>query len=172
MRVDSQGFSTGVQQQLVQQLATLCIDQRQVVATAESCTGGLVAAAMTNLAGSSEWFDCGFVTYSNNAKQQLLGVQLATLEECGAVSDATVAEMARGAISRSSATHACAVSGVAGPGGGTEEKPVGTVWIAWAGPAGVSQRRFLFPGDRAEIRERTVEEALKGLISRISSAAD
>jgi len=165
-------YSTTVQRELVQQLAALCVERRQIVATAESCTGGLIAATMTNLAGSSEWFDSGFVTYSNTAKQQLLGVQLSTLEENGAVSEATVAEMAHGAVSRSSATHACAVSGVAGPGGGSVEKPVGTVWIAWAGPTGVSQKRFLFPGNRDEIRQRTVEEALRGLIDCISSVAN
>ena len=132
----------------------------------------MIAASITNLAGSSEWFDCGFVTYSNNAKMQLLGVSSATLEASGAVSSETVSEMALGAVRRSDATVACAVSGVAGPGGGSAEKPLGTVWIAWAGQAGVRQQHFLFPGNRNKIRQHTVDEALRGLIECIKSVAN
>lgn len=171
MADEEDGSAATLQRDLVERLATLCKSEQQVVATAESCTGGMIAASMTNLAGSSEWFDCGFVTYSNNAKMQMLGVDSATLDNSGAVSSATVSEMAIGAVSRSNATIACAVSGVAGPGGGSAEKPVGTVWIAWAGPAGVRQQRFLFSGNRDEIRQRTVEEALQGLIDCINSDA-
>ncbi len=171
MTEEVDGFATTLQRDLAQQLAVLCRSARQMVATAESCTGGMIAASMTNLAGSSDWFDCGFVTYSNNAKMQMLGVDSATLDGSGAVSSATVSEMALGAVSRSNATIACAVSGVAGPGGGSVEKPVGTVWIAWAGPAGVRQQQFLFPGNRDEIRQRTVEEALRGLIDCINTDA-
>ena len=170
MHLEEDGFTTQLQRDLVRQLAGLCIAGQHVVATAESCTGGMIAASMTNVAGSSQWFDCGFVTYSNNAKMQMLGVDNATLNASGAVSSATVSEMALGAVSRSDATVACAVSGVAGPGGGSDEKPVGTVWIAWAGPDGVRQQHYLFPGNRDEIRQRTVEEALRGLISCIKSA--
>jgi len=172
MSDDREGFATAVQRDLVKQLAQLCKAASQVVATAESCTGGMIAASLTNLAGSSEWFDCGFVTYSNNAKMRLLGVEGATLAASGAVSSATVAEMALGAVSRSDATIACAVSGVAGPGGGSVEKPVGTVWIAWAGPTGVRRQHFLFPGNRDDIRQHTVDEALRGLIDCINSVAD
>lgn len=165
------GFATIHQRDLVQRLASLCLAEQHVVATAESCTGGMIAAAMTHLAGSSQWFDCGFVTYSNSAKTNLLGVGRATLDEFGAVSEATVAEMALGAVARSDATVACAVSGVAGPGGGSAEKPVGTVWIGWAGPAGAIQKHLLIPGNRDQIRHRVVEEAINGLIDCINSVA-
>jgi nicotinamide-nucleotide amidase len=171
MSENTDGFATAEQRDLVQTLATLCQAKQQVVATAESCTGGMIAAAMTHLAGSSAWFDCGFVTYSNNAKMNLLGVSGATLNEFGAVSEATVAEMARGAVDRSEATVACAVSGVAGPGGGSVEKPVGTVWIGWAGPAGCYQKHYLIPGNRDEIRQQVVVEAIGGLINCINSVA-
>ena len=120
------------QQALVQQLATIATQQKLIISTAESCTGGLIAAVCTDLAGSSVWFDRGFVTYSNEAKQDLLGVTEETLLGQGAVSAATVAQMAQGALARSKATIAVSVSGIAGPGGGTLDKPVGTVWLAWA----------------------------------------
>jgi nicotinamide-nucleotide amidase len=158
------------QKQLLQQLATLAIEQEQVIATAESCTGGLIAAALTELAGSSTWFDRGFVTYSNAAKRELLGVSEETLHGPGAVSAATVAEMAQGALSRSGASLTVSVSGVAGPGGGSAEKPVGTVWMAWASrDYGHRTRHFLFTGDRDSIRQQTVTEALRGLVDCILS---
>ncbi len=158
------------QQQLLQQLAVLAVERQQVIATAESCTAGMIAAALTELSGSSAWFDRGFVTYSNDAKQQMLGVTEETLQGPGAVSAATVAQMAQGALARSSATMAVSVSGVAGPGGGSEQKPVGTVWMAWASrDYGHRTRHFLFAGDRADVRSQTVTEAVRGLIDCILS---
>ena len=160
------------QQVLLQRFAGLATQQGLVVSTAESCTGGMIAAACTDLAGSSQWFDRGFVTYSNEAKQDLLGVTEETLLRQGAVSAATVAQMAQGALARSKATIVVAVSGIAGPGGGTVEKPVGTVWLAWASDDfGHRTRHFLFSGDRADIREQAVTEALRGLITCIVSDA-
>lgn len=159
-------------QQLLEQLATLAIERDQVIATAESCTAGMIAAALTELSGSSAWFDRGFVTYSNQAKEQMLGVTEETLQGPGAVSAATVAQMAQGALARSAASMAVSVSGVAGPGGGSESKPVGTVWMAWASrDFGHRTRHYIFPGDRAAIREQTVIEAIRGLIECILSEA-
>lgn len=156
--------------ELQRQLATLAVERGQVIATAESCTGGLIAAALTELAGSSNWFDRGFVTYSNNAKRQMLGVTAETLQGPGAVSAASVAEMARGALSHSSATMSVSVSGVAGPGGGSADKPVGTVWMAWASlDYGHRTRHFQFSGDRASVRRQAVTEAIRGLIDCILS---
>jgi len=139
------------------------------VATAESCTGGGVAQALTVIAGSSEWFACGFVTYSNASKQSMLGVQQATLDEQGAVSEAVVAEMAVGALARSEAQLAVAVSGVAGPGGGSDDKPVGTVWLAWllAGKS-VNSRCFHFQGDREAVRYQAIEAAIDGLLGQLA----
>jgi len=136
-------------------------------ATAESCTGGLVAGAITDIAGSSAWFDRGFVTYSNEAKVDLLGVRPQTLARFGAVSEPTAREMVAGALGRSGADIAVAVTGVAGPAGGTAEKPVGLVWLAWGvrgGDVEVASRHF--PGDRAAVRDATVAFALEGLIER------
>ena len=137
------------------------------VATAESCTGGLIAGTITEVAGSSAWFERGFVTYSNEAKVEMLGVWPATLAGQGAVSEATAAEMARGALEHSRADLAVAVTGVAGPDGGTAAKPVGTVCFGWArrgGVVDVATRRF--PGGRAEVRAATVAVALQGLLDR------
>ena len=137
---------------------------RDRVVTAESCTGGWIAKAMTGVAGSSDWFDCGMVAYSYEAKQALLGVRPQTLEEHGAVSRETVIEMVSGALVHSGATVAVAVTGIAGPGGGTGDKPVGTVWIAWKRRGGYPQAEvFHFDGDRDAVRRRTVAEALHGL---------
>jgi nicotinamide-nucleotide amidase len=137
------------------------------VATAESCTGGLVAGAITDVAGSSGWFDRGFVTYSNEAKVELLGVRPETLAGHGAVSEPTVREMAAGALDRSRADIVVAVTGVAGPGGGTPEKPVGLVWLAWGvRGGGVDALSRRIPGDRATVRDVTVAAALAGLIER------
>lgn len=136
------------------------------LACAESCTGGGIASALTDVAGSSAWFDRGFVTYSNQAKQDMLGVGAATLDRFGAVSRETVLEMARGALAHSRAQLSVAVSGIAGPGGGTPDKPVGTVWLAWATPDAVSARCEHFAGDRAQVRAATVDAALRGLLER------
>lgn len=150
----------------VLELAT-CLQRRGWwLACAESCTGGGIAAALTDVAGSSAWFDRGFVSYSNLAKQDMLGVSPDTLARCGAVSRETVTEMATGALARSRAQLGVAVSGIAGPGGGTPDKPVGTVWIAWARGAEVWATREHFEGDRAQVRAATVDAALKGLLDR------
>lgn len=138
------------------------------MATAESCTGGWAAQAVTAIPGSSVWFDRGFVTYSNEAKQEMLGVQAATLATHGAVSEATVREMAAGALVHSRADAACAISGIAGPGGGSAEKPVGTVCFAWAltGRA-VETTTLHFGGERRAIRAQSVRFALQGLLDRL-----
>lgn len=135
-----------------------------LLATAESCTGGWIAQVVTATAGSSSWFDCGFVSYSNAAKQSLLGVAPATLLEHGAVSEHTVREMASGAIARSRAQVALAVSGIAGPGGAVPGKPVGTVCFAWALPNGtLIAETHRFAGDREAVRHQTVVHALQSL---------
>ena len=137
------------------------------VATAESCTGGLVAAAITAVAGSSDWFDRGFVTYSNAAKVDLLAVPSATLARFGAVSTETALAMAEGALRGGGAQWAVAVTGVAGPSGGTASKPVGTVCFAWAGPGVTETLRTQLQGDRAGVRSESVHIALKGLLERL-----
>ena len=140
------------------------------LATAESCTGGLIAAACTDLAGSSDWFERGFVTYSNAAKQELLGVDEALIRAHGAVSRPVVLAMAAGALARSRAQLAVAVTGIAGPAGGSPDKPVGTVWIATASQDGAAQACcFRFDGDRRAVREATVREAFTLLLARLQS---
>ncbi len=132
--------------------------------TAESCTGGWIAKAVTDIAGSSEWFDCGMAAYSYEAKQALLGVRPQTLEVHGAVSRETVIEMVSGALVNSGASIAVAVTGIAGPGGGSEDKPVGTVWIGWKRRGGYARAEvFQFDGDRDAVRRQTVMAALRGL---------
>lgn len=139
------------------------------LATAESCTGGGIAQAVTSVAGSSAWFERGFVTYSNLSKQQMLGVQEATLIAYGAVSEAVVREMAEGALANSAALCSLAVSGIAGPDGGTSDKPVGTVWFAWALANGVTTAaRHQFSGNRDEVRAQAVRVALQGVLDRLS----
>ena len=133
--------------------------------TAESCTGGWIAKTVTDIAGSSDWFDCGMAAYSYEAKQALLGVRAQTLETLGAVSRETVIEMVSGALVNSGASVAVAVTGIAGPGGGTEDKPVGTVWIAWKRRGGYPKAElFHFDGDREAVRRQTVAAALRGLM--------
>ena len=143
--------------------------ERRVV-TAESCTGGWVAKALTDIPGSSQWFECGYVTYSNAAKVRDLGVSAATLESFGAVSEQAVREMAEGALRVAHASVALALSGIAGPDGGTPEKPVGTVWFCAVARAGASAdiiaEEKLFGGDRAFVRSRSVQHALR-LILRL-----
>ncbi|MCC2638641.1 MAG: protein YdeJ [Moraxellaceae bacterium] len=133
------------------------------LATAESCTGGGIAEAVTRIAGSSTWFERGWVTYSNAAKAEELGVDPAVIAAQGAVSEAVARAMADGARRRAGTAWALAVTGIAGPGGGSAEKPVGTVWLAWAGPAGTSAACRLFPGDRDTIRRATMESSLQRL---------
>jgi nicotinamide-nucleotide amidase len=144
-----------------------------LLATAESCTGGWAAQAVTAIAGSSDWFERGFVTYSNAAKQELLGVRRETLERHGAVSEETAREMAVGALARSRATLAVSITGVAGPGGGSAAKPVGTVCFAWASARGRlrSETRH-FDGDREAVRRQSVEHALAGVIAELASVPD
>lgn len=141
-----------------------------ILATAESCTGGGIAQAVTAIAGSSAWFDRGFVTYSNASKIEMLGVSPQLIDQYGAVSEGVVRAMTQGALAASKADWAVAVSGIAGPGGGSAEKPVGTVWLAW------QQRGFLssvecahFQGDRTSIREQTIKRALDVLIGRLQA---
>ena len=137
---------------------------RHRLVTAESCTGGWIAKAVTDVAGSSDWFDCGMAAYSYEAKQAMLGVNPHTLEEHGAVSRECVVEMVSGALVHSGATLAVAVTGIAGPDGGTEDKPVGTVWIAWKRRGGYPRAEvFHFEGDREAVRRQTVAAALHGL---------
>lgn len=136
----------------------------QVLAIAESCTGGWVAQAVTAIAGSSDWFDRGFVTYSNDAKQEMLGVRADTLARHGAVSEQTAREMAQGALARSKATVALAVTGVAGPGGGSAEKPVGMVCFAWARRQTIRTETIHFSGDRESVRRQSVIHALEGVL--------
>jgi nicotinamide-nucleotide amidase len=134
------------------------------LATAESCTGGWVGAAVTSVAGSSAWYERGFITYTNEAKRDMLGVGARTLADSGAVSEACVRAMAAGAVAHSRADTALAVSGIAGPGGGTPEKPVGLVWFAWALPGGeIRAEQRLFQGGRQAVRRQAVEHALRRL---------
>ncbi|MGY0798286.1 CinA family protein [Lysobacter sp. A286] len=133
--------------------------------TAESCTGGWIAKTLTDIPGSSEWFECGIAAYSYEAKQAMLGVQASTLEEHGAVSRETAIEMVSGALVHSGGSLAVAVTGIAGPGGGIEDKPVGTVWIAWKRRGGYPTALvFHFDGDREAVRRQTVAAALHGLL--------
>jgi nicotinamide-nucleotide amidase len=153
---------------IAQQVGDALLSRGWMLACAESCTGGGIAAAVTDIPGSSQWFDRSFVTYSNQAKQDMLGVRSETLSHYGAVSEATVAEMVAGALLRSQARVALAVSGIAGPGGGTAEKPVGTVCLAWQlrGQEVVLMTEH-FKGDRAAIRQQTVQRALQGVLDVI-----
>ncbi|BBJ22866.1 CinA family protein [Candidatus Nitrotoga sp. AM1P] len=144
-----------------------------VLATAESCTGGAVASAITDIAGSSEWFERGFVTYSNEAKREMLGVAQDTLTRYGAVSEAVVREMVAGALYYSHAQVALAVSGIAGPAGGTSDKPVGTVWFAW----GIKEGQCFvclhhLSGNRAEIRTQSVGIAFQGVLELLSQVTE
>ena len=143
------------------------------LATAESCTGGGVAEAITDVAGSSAWFERGFIAYSNQAKQQMLGVSEATLNQHGAVSEATVREMVAGALQHGSAQVALAVSGIAGPAGGTPDKPVGTVWFAWGIKNGaIHARRHQIDGNRAEVRAQSVHIALQGVLDLLNQLTE
>ena len=146
------------------------LDSRRSVATAESCTGGWIAKALTDIAGSSQWFTEGFVTYSNDSKVHGLGVSRSVLQAKGAVSEAAVRAMARGALKRSGAELSVAVTGIAGPGGAVAGKPVGTVWLGWAARRGGAIRVAVqlkhFRGDREAVRRKTVRAALVGLLAR------
>jgi nicotinamide-nucleotide amidase len=155
-------------QALAARLGELALRRQVMLATAESCTGGLVAGAITDIAGSSGWFERGFVTYSNGAKIEQLGVDPEIIARHGAVSEETVRAMAQGAMAASGAQWTVAVTGVAGPAGGSPDKPVGTVWFAWAGPQGVEALPRRLDGDRAAVRSASVAIALQGLIDRLA----
>jgi nicotinamide-nucleotide amidase len=156
-------------QDLVTKIAAKLLEKKRVLATAESCTGGWIAQQLTDVAGSSEWFDSGCVTYSNKSKQRLLGVSTESLESCGAVSEEVVTEMAEGVLSSAEVSISVATSGVAGPGGGSVEKPVGTVWFAWAeqGKATRTEKKQ-FSGDRESVRKQAVKYALEGILKNLS----
>lgn len=161
----SKDVSDAALEALARQVGEAARDNHHRLATAESCTGGWIAKTLTDIPGSSEWFDCGMVAYSYEAKQAMLGVQAITLEEHGAVSRETAIEMAAGALVYSGGSLAVAVTGIAGPGGGVDDKPVGTVWIAWKRRGGYTTALvFHFDGDREAVRRQTVAAALHGLM--------
>ena len=152
------------------QISAQLLTRGWMLATAESCTGGMIAAACTDLAGSSQWFERGFVTYSNAAKTELLGVPAALIAQHGAVSEPVARAMATGAVARSHAQVAVAVTGVAGPTGGSADKPVGTVWFGWSTDGVVSTEMRRFAGDRAAVRQATLAHALRGVVQRMAPA--
>lgn len=151
----------------VERLALLLRERQWMLATAESCTGGMIAAACTDLAGSSEWFERGFVTYSNDAKTASLGVDAALIAQHGAVSAIVARAMAFGAVRHSLASVSVAVTGIAGPGGGSPDKPVGTVWFAWQVDGRLSSETRRFDGDRASVRRQAVDHALRRLVEKL-----
>ena len=157
--------------ELCRELARLLLQQGCKLATAESCSGGLIAAACTDLAGSSDWFERGFVTYSNASKTAMLGVEEQLIASHGAVSESVARAMAQGALQHSLAQVSLAVTGIAGPTGGCADKPVGTVWFAWALPSGVHSEVQHFTGDRAAVRAATVQHALGRLFTLLKAAA-
>jgi len=155
--------------ELAQAVAAILINKTGLMlATAESCTGGLIASACTDLAGSSAWFERGFVTYSNAAKTELLGVPAELIAQHGAVSEPVVRAMAAGAVAHSRAQVAVAVTGVAGPSGGSPDKPVGTVWLGWSVGGHITTECCHFGGDRAAVRQATVNHALAQLVSLLT----
>jgi nicotinamide-nucleotide amidase len=156
----------------VTQLAQVLITQHLRLSVAESCTGGGLAYHLTSLSGSSDWFERGIVSYSNLAKQEILGVQKTTLEQYGAVSKETAKEMAEGCLEHSAADLSLSITGIAGPSGGSPEKPVGTVWFAWTGKNFPTQTRlYHFTGDRQSIREQAIETALEILLAACSQSS-
>ena len=154
--------------ELSRQLADRLLAKQLKLVTAESCTGGMIAAACTDLAGSSAWFERGFVTYSNDAKMELLGVEERILRRAGAVCEGVARAMVQGALTRSKARVAVAVTGVAGPTGGSPAKPVGTVWFGFAVPGQVITEKCHFDGDRAAVRAATVQHAFTRLLQLLS----
>jgi nicotinamide-nucleotide amidase len=151
-------------QQLTRHVAHVLQQCNWMLATAESCTGGWVAKCCTDIVGSSAWFERGFVTYSNQSKQDMLAVKTETLTTFGAVSEQTVLAMAQGALKYSKANISIAISGIAGPDGGSDDKPVGTVWFAWATQNSAKAERYHFLGDRDHVRRQAVAVALTGII--------
>ncbi|WP_341686442.1 CinA family protein [Limnohabitans sp.] len=153
---------------LLDALAAALQTRQWTLCTAESCTGGLIAATCTELSGSSVWFDRGFVTYSNAAKTQMLGVPASLITQHGSVSEAVAKAMAEGAVRQSGCQVSVAVTGIAGPTGGSPEKPVGTVWIAWHVHDQTETAHHVFSGDRQQVRNSTVLHAVQGLLDRLS----
>ena len=159
--------------QQAEQLAEIFLKTSNKLVTAESCTGGGLAEILTRLPGSSDWFERGFVTYSNESKQEILSVPIETLEQFGAVSEETASAMAKGALENSRADYSVAITGIAGPGGGSEDKPVGTVCFAWYGRnEGSSTTRICFDGDRLKVREQACMLAMQGLLDLIQKASE
>ena len=165
---------------LAQKVAKAFKEHENYLVTAESCTGGWIAKLMTDIVGSSTWFERGFVTYTNESKQEMLDVPAGVIEEQGAVSEATVLAMAEGALEKSHADFSLAVSGIAGPGGGTTYKPVGTVWFAWgqrqSGEGSSTKIHLhsehdLYAGDRDEIRRQAVQHALQEVLKLVNEQA-
>jgi nicotinamide-nucleotide amidase len=154
---------------LAGELARRLKDSREKLVTAESCTGGWAAQVVTSVPGSSDWFERGFITYSNDAKQELLGVRSETLSRHGAVSEETASQMAAGALARSKGTIALGITGVAGPTGGSPSKPVGTVCFAWAGKDGTHSETRRFEGDRESVRRQSVIHALEGVLKLLDA---
>ena len=163
-------MSSGATPALTALLADLLLEKAFFLATAESCTGGMIAAACTDLAGSSTWFDRGFVSYSNAAKTGMLGVDATLIAEHGAVSEPVARAMAAGTLARSQAQVAIAVTGVAGPSGGSADKPVGTVWFGFALDGQVHTELQRFAGDRAAVRAATVQHALRRLAQLLTQS--
>ena len=155
---------------LAAQVGEALVQRGASLTLAESCTGGGVAHAVTAVPGSSGWFGAGFVTYANSAKQKLLGVSPETLAEEGAVSESVVVAMAQGALDAAGADYAVALSGIAGPGGGTVDKPVGTLWFCWAGPGTIVSRKYLLSGSRDQVREQAITISLKQLLHQITES--
>lgn len=169
-------MSTDISDTDLQHLATevgqMLVDRQWMLVTAESCTGGWVAKILTDVVGSSAWFERGFVTYTNIAKQEMLGVAAKIIDSHGAVSELTVREMARGAIQNSHAHISLAITGIAGPGGGSEAKPVGLVWFAWALQEDeVHCENYVFEGDREAVRRQAVMTALQGVKTHLAEIA-
>lgn len=154
---------------LTEKVAATLKNKHYLLASSESCTGGWLAKSCTDISGSSSWFDRGFVTYSNQSKHDLINVSLSTLEKYGAVSKQTATEMAQGTLINSNADISVAITGIAGPDGGTTEKPVGTVWIAWSTKNGTNKTElFQLSGDREQVRYQAVIKALQGIIKNAS----
>ena len=162
-------FSMIALETLIGDIARCLIEKQQRIATVESCTGGGIAYYLTNRAGSSEWFDGGFVTYSNEAKYDMVGVSRPVLEKEGAVSEAVASQMAKGGLERLGCDYCLSVTGVAGPGGGSKDKPVGMVCFGWASDLGVETQIMYFDGSRENIRLQTIEHSLRVLRNKLRS---
>ena len=159
-------------EKLVGQVGQALTEHQSMVVTAESCTGGMIAEALTSIGGSTAWFDRAYITYSYESKKEMLGVNEMTIQKKGAVSQQCVEEMALGALQQSHAKVSISCSGIAGPTGASLDKPVGTVWIAWAiqGQDSVVSECFLFSGDRQAVREKTTEAALQGILKLLKKS--